>query len=56
MLSESVFKFGKGTRVLTEPLLAWITGTPGQSLLVSTEGGKCLHGVTVAELILDRAF
>ena len=41
-LSESLFKFGKGTKVLTEPLIAWITGPAGQSLLESTHGGRSL--------------
>ncbi len=40
-LSESIFKFGKGTKVLTEPLIAWTIGVNGQSLIGSADGGKC---------------
>lgn len=43
VLSESIFKFGKGTKVLTEPLLGWITGPAGQTLFATTEGGKRKH-------------
>ncbi|BEJ13429.1 hypothetical protein CspHIS471_0306030 [Cutaneotrichosporon sp. HIS471] len=37
VLSESIFKFGKGSKILTEPLLAWVIGPNGQGLLGSTE-------------------
>lgn len=40
VLSESEFKFGKGTKVLTEPLVAWIISEQGQRLIESAEGGK----------------
>ncbi|CAK9779796.1 ARM repeat-containing protein [Cutaneotrichosporon oleaginosum] len=38
VLSESIFKFGKGSKILTEPLLAWVIGPNGQGLLGSAEG------------------
>lgn len=31
ILTESVFRFGKGTKVLTEPLVEWVNG-PGQNI------------------------
>lgn len=40
VLSESIFKYGKGTKVLTEPLISWATGPPGQSILGVTEEGQ----------------
>ncbi|KAL7420320.1 hypothetical protein Q5752_005289 [Cryptotrichosporon argae] len=36
--SESIFKYGKGTKVLTEPLIAWTLGPSGHALLASAEG------------------
>ncbi|KAL1406931.1 hypothetical protein Q8F55_006343 [Vanrija albida] len=33
VLSESIFKYGKGTKILTEPLLAWVIGPNGQGLI-----------------------
>ena len=42
VLSESLFKFGKGAKILTEPLLAWFTGPQFQSALVEAEGGEYL--------------
>lgn len=33
VLSESIFKYGKGTKIITEPLLAWVISPAGQSLL-----------------------
>lgn len=41
ILSESIFKFGKGTKVLTEPLVGWFVGPSGQAVLSSVEGGEC---------------
>ncbi|WRT63297.1 uncharacterized protein IL334_000202 [Kwoniella shivajii] len=38
VLSESIFKYGKGTKLLTEPMLAWVIGPSGQSLVGSAEG------------------
>nr|XP_019048282.1 hypothetical protein I302_02051 [Kwoniella bestiolae CBS 10118]OCF27212.1 hypothetical protein I302_02051 [Kwoniella bestiolae CBS 10118] len=35
VLSESIFKYGKGTKLLTEPMLAWAVGPSGQALLAS---------------------
>lgn len=40
VLSESIFKYGKGTKVLTEPLISWATGPSGQSILDLTEEGQ----------------
>jgi hypothetical protein len=39
-LSESIFKFGKGTKVLTEPLIAWAISPSGQGLIGGAEGGE----------------
>jgi hypothetical protein len=39
VLSESIFKFGKGTKILTEPLLDWFTGSNFQNVLNSEDGG-----------------
>ena len=39
-LSESIFKFGKGTKVLTEPLIAWSISPAGQNLVDNAEGGE----------------
>ena len=39
ILGESIFRFGKGTKVLTEPLLAWSIG-PGKTLIDSAAGGE----------------
>jgi hypothetical protein len=41
VLSESIFNYGKGTKVVTEPLLAWVIGPQGQSLVGAADGGKC---------------
>ena len=41
ILSESIFKFGKGTKLLTEPLMAWMNG-PGQNLM-DGQGGQTYH-------------
>lgn len=40
VLSESLFKFGKGAKILTEPLLAWFTGPGFQAALAESEGGQ----------------
>ncbi|WWD06250.1 hypothetical protein V865_004336 [Kwoniella europaea PYCC6329] len=37
VLSESIFKYGKGTKVLTEPMLAWAIGPSGQALIASVD-------------------
>ena len=50
-LSESVFKFGKGTKVLTEPLILWISGPAGQSLIASTDGGGLVLRFQWSELM-----
>lgn len=42
VLSESLFKFGKGAKILTEPLLAWFTGPQFQSALAEADGGMSL--------------
>ena len=47
VLSESLFKYGKGAKILTEPLLAWIVGPSGQSLASACEGG--MSGVIRAD-------
>lgn len=39
-LSESIFRFGKGTKVLTEPLIAWSISPAGQNLVGNAEGGE----------------
>lgn len=39
-LSESIFKFGKGTKVLTEPLIAWAISPTAQALVGGAEGGE----------------
>lgn len=36
ILSESVFRYGKGTKALTEPLVQWVNG-PGQSVFGAPE-------------------
>ncbi|ODN73851.1 hypothetical protein L202_07374 [Cryptococcus amylolentus CBS 6039] len=33
VLSESIWKYGKGTKMLTEPLIEWTIGAPGQALV-----------------------
>ncbi|KAK4687604.1 importin-13, partial [Tremellales sp. Uapishka_1] len=38
ILSESIFKFGKGTKILTEPLVAWVIGPAGQTLVGTADG------------------
>jgi hypothetical protein len=40
VLSESIFNYGKGTKVVTEPLLAWVVGPPGQTLIGAAEDGE----------------
>jgi hypothetical protein len=40
VLSESIFKFGKGAKILTEPLLAWFTGPSFQNVLAQEDGGE----------------
>lgn len=40
VLSESIFNYGKGTKVVTEPLLAWVVGAPGQNLIGKAEDGR----------------
>lgn len=40
ILSESLYKFGKGTKILTEPLLAWCLSPSAQSLVADPSGGK----------------
>lgn len=42
VLSESLFKFGKGAKILTEPLLAWFTGPGFQQTLAEADGGTFL--------------
>ena len=39
VLSESIFKFGKGAKILTEPLLSWFTGPSFQNILAQEDGG-----------------
>ncbi|ORX41250.1 armadillo-type protein [Kockovaella imperatae] len=43
-LSESVFRYGKGTKVLTEPLLEWFIG-PGQAYLDNSPDPEELFGL-----------
>lgn len=38
ILSESIFRFGKGTKLLTEPIVEWCIGSNGQALFQSREG------------------
>ncbi|WVQ72312.1 hypothetical protein IAR50_001862 [Cryptococcus sp. DSM 104548] len=33
VLSESIWKYGKGTKMLTEPLIEWTIGTSGQAFI-----------------------
>lgn len=40
VLSESIFKFGKGTKILTEPLIAWFTGPAFQAVMTNADGGE----------------
>jgi len=40
VLSESIFKFGKGAKILTEPLLNWFTGPSFQNILAQEDGGE----------------
>jgi hypothetical protein len=40
VLSESIFKFGKGAKILTEPLLGWFTGPAFQNILAKEDGGE----------------
>ena len=40
VLSESIFKFGKGAKILTEPLIAWSLSPSGKSLIGTAEGGS----------------
>nr|ODO01293.1 hypothetical protein L204_02021 [Cryptococcus depauperatus CBS 7855] len=51
ILSESIFKYGKGTKILTEPLLDWIAGTNGQSLILNTSGDPLEETIEFAKLI-----
>jgi hypothetical protein len=39
ILSESVFRYGKGTKILTEPLVAWCIGPNGQQLVGAGDFG-----------------
>jgi hypothetical protein len=50
VLSESIWRFGKGTKVLTEPLVAWVIG-PGQSLIAATEGEPSDEVIGFAKLL-----
>ena len=50
-LSESIFKFGKGTKVLTEPLLAWCVSPAGQSVVGEAEGEPSDEVVAFAKLL-----
>lgn len=49
VLSESVFRFGKGSKILTEPLIAWVIGPAGQSLIGSAEGGETVFCTCMIE-------
>jgi len=40
VLSESIFKFGKGAKILTEPLLSWFTGPSFQNVLAQEDSGE----------------
>lgn len=40
VLSESLFKFGHGAKILTEPLVAWFTGPQFQQVLTEADGGR----------------
>ncbi|RXK39632.1 hypothetical protein M231_03134 [Tremella mesenterica] len=51
VLSESIFKYGKGAKVLTEPLLAWIIGPSGQSVIGSADGEPSEETLGVGKLI-----
>ncbi|OXG35215.1 hypothetical protein C367_00450 [Cryptococcus neoformans Ze90-1] len=51
VLSESIFKYGKGTKVLTEPLISWATGPSGQSILDLTEEDPSEEAVAFAKLV-----
>lgn len=42
VLSESIFRFGKGTKILTEPLMAWVIGPNGQQLIGAANDGGFL--------------
>ncbi|WWC85404.1 uncharacterized protein L201_000267 [Kwoniella dendrophila CBS 6074] len=51
VLSESIFKYGKGTKILTEPMLAWIIGPSGQALLGSTNDEPSEEFIALTKLI-----
>ncbi|KAK8844673.1 hypothetical protein IAR55_006522 [Kwoniella newhampshirensis] len=51
VLSESLFKFGKGTKILTEPLLAWVIGSAGQSLVGSADEEPSEEIIAFAKLL-----
>ncbi|ORY23548.1 armadillo-type protein [Naematelia encephala] len=51
ILSESVFKFGKGAKLLTEPLVAWIIGPPGQQVVGDATGEPSDEIIALTKLI-----
>ncbi|AFR92571.1 hypothetical protein C343_00448 [Cryptococcus neoformans C23] len=51
VLSESIFKYGKGTKILTEPLISWATGPSGQSILDLTEEDASEEAVAFVKLV-----
>ncbi|WVQ82597.1 hypothetical protein IAT38_004727 [Cryptococcus sp. DSM 104549] len=51
VLTESIFKFGKGTKILTEPLLAWAIGPVGQGLIGSTDEEPSDETIAFAKLL-----
>lgn len=51
VLSESIFKYGKGTKILTEPLLAWVIGPAGQGLIGGAEGEPSDEVVALTKML-----
>lgn len=51
VLSESIFKYGKGTKILTEPLLAWVIGPQGQRLIGNADGEPSDHVVALTKMM-----
>jgi len=50
-LSESLFKYGKGTKILTEPLIAWALSPMGQGLISRAEAEPSDEVVAYAKLL-----
>jgi hypothetical protein len=42
VLNGSIYKNGKGSKILTEPIITWITGGAGQRIIANSTDGKSL--------------